>query len=93
MFQTNRLTILVPDNAVYTDLCCILGLDLSGTGLPEDVRALQWKDGSGHIEYVDSRHNLEITELPDWAINCLDVWEQELIKHPPIPPEMAANAE
>jgi len=71
--ETNRLAIIVPDNAVYTDLYCFVGLDLSQCNIPEEIHALQWKDEAGHIEYVDTRHNDDITELPEWALNCYNV--------------------
>ena len=82
MIETNRLTILFPDSLVVTDYCSFLDLDLSNAGAPPDVRCLQWLDGSGHIEYIDTRPNTQITELPNWAINCLNIWEQELDKSP-----------
>jgi hypothetical protein len=83
MFQTNRLTVLVPDNAVYTDVCCILNLDLSNAGIPENVRCLQWLSNAGHIEYNDGQHNTEIVELPAWANSCLEIWEESFKTNAP----------
>lgn len=71
--NTNRLAVIVEDGAVYTDSWCYVGLDLSQCNIPSDVHALQWQDNTGHIEYTDTRHNDDITELPDWAINCYNV--------------------
>lgn len=35
---------------------------------------LQYGQGSGWIEFRSSEPNQEITELPEWAINCYNVW-------------------
>ena len=93
MIQTKRLTIILPDNAVYTDNGCILDLDLSGCGIPDGVHALQWNNpvwktnsvmeqinqlpygqGSGWIEFASDDPNESITSLPNWAINCYNVY-------------------
>lgn len=74
--QTNRLTIIPTDRAVYTDVCTYVNLDLSSCGIPSDIHALQWMDNSGWLEFIGPSDNQVITELPEWAINCLNVWEQ-----------------
>lgn len=77
-----RLTIIPFDSFVAVD-----GdgshkpLDLSLCGIPVDVHALQWFDTQGWIEFVDGEPftpkppNQDITELPEWASNCVSVWE------------------
>lgn len=73
--ESNRLTIIVSDGAVYRDQGAISNLDLTNCGIPSDIHALQWLNGSGHIEYVGPDHNDPITELPQWALNCVALWE------------------
>jgi hypothetical protein len=73
--ESNRLTIIVDDGAVYRDQGTYLGLDLSSCGIPQDVHVLQWMTDTGWIEYQDTRPNLDISELPDWATSCISVWE------------------
>lgn len=76
MINSNRLTIIVDDGAVYKDDYVYLSLDLSDCGIPEDVHALQWMIDSGHIEYRNAiKLNLKITELPDWAYKCVEKWD------------------
>ena len=71
-----KLTIIVPDNAVYKDGLSFSNLDLSQCGIPELTHALQWNEIEGHIEYRNAvKPNEQITELPQWALNCLDVWQ------------------
>lgn len=78
IIETNRVTVLVPDGAVYLDQAVTLGLDLSNCGIPEDVRCMHWEDGAGEIQYVDTRPNLDITEIPQWALNCVQLWFREI---------------
>jgi len=75
--DSNRLTIIVDDRAVYRDQEAYVNLDISSCGIPEDVHALQWMTDSGWIEYRDTRLNLDITQLPDWAVACIAVWEEK----------------
>lgn len=72
--ETNRVTVLVPDGAVYLDQGTVIGLDLSNCGIPEDMRCMHWENGTGEIQYVDTRPNLVITEIPQWALNCVQLW-------------------
>ena len=87
-----RLTIIPSDGFVNVD-----GdpksqpLDLSGCGIPTDVHALQWYETRGWIEFSDDDDpftpkppNEDISELPQWANTCVQVWEQWT---PPAPPE------
>jgi len=65
-----RLTIIPSDGAVYIDVDVYLNLDLSF--IDPTVHALQWRDGAGWIEYENS-NNVQITELPDWAIEAMNL--------------------
>jgi len=51
MTTSNRVSVTVPDNTVYLDNITMINLDLSGCGIPEDVYAINFKDGVGDIEY------------------------------------------
>lgn len=75
--DTNRVTVLVPDGAVYLDQGVVIGLDLSACGIPEDMRCMHWDNGVGEIQYVDTRPNLDISEIPEWALNCVKLWFRE----------------
>lgn len=82
--SSQRLTIIPSDSTVYLDQGVFLDLDLSSCEIPEDVHALQYKPqlGFGWIEFVDpenpftetKRANEQLTEIPQWAINCVGVW-------------------
>ena len=86
-----RLTIIPSDGFVNVDgNPKFQPLDLSGCEIPTDVHALQWYDTRGWVEFNDPTDpfapkppNQEITELPQWANNCVQVWEQWT---PPAPP-------
>lgn len=67
-----KLTIIVPDSSVYVDE--VAYSDLSLIGIPANVRALQWQDTAGHIEFNDGTPNENITELPFWAEDAYNVW-------------------
>lgn len=76
-----RITIIPSDGAVYKDDICYAQLIWEGT--PASVHALQWFNDIGWIEYNDEipydNHkpaNETITELPQWALNALDAWEE-----------------
>ena len=89
-----KLIIIVEDNAVYVDGVMKasepLPLDLSKCGIPSNVHALQWKDTFGWIEFQDNpdgtkTDNESITELPKWALACVEVWESWTPYVPPLP--------
>lgn len=79
-----RLTIIPSDSAVYVDSVCKI-LDLSNCEIPVDVHALQWFETKGWIEFKDIDNdpftpkpaNELIEELPQWALNCYQVWLDE----------------
>lgn len=94
-----RLTIIPSDNFVSVD-----GdgsrqpLDLSVCGIPSEVHALQWFETRGWIEFTDDNDpftpkppNQEITELPDWANNCVAVWQAWTPPAPPPAPDQPAE--
>ena len=84
MINSNRLTIIPADGAVYLDAGVFIDLDLSSCGIPENIHALQWLNNKGHIEYVGHvEMNTDITELPAWAIKCVEEWEKANAIPPP----------
>ena len=89
-----KLTIIVEDKTVYVDgvprATVPLPLDLSQCGIPNNVWALQWKDTSGWIEFVDNPDgskppNESITVLPNWANACVNVYNAWTPYIPPPP--------
>jgi len=78
-----NLTIIQDDGAVYVDGPALAGLDLSTTGIPSNVHALQWKVNLGWIEFKDNSDftkpaNEIINVLPDWASNCVTVYNNQV---------------
>jgi len=74
-----KLTIIPSDGAVYKDGSSYSGLDLSV--VPSNIHALQWKNTTGWIEFVDNDdgtkpQNEQITALPDWVNACLTKWDE-----------------
>jgi len=82
-----RLTVIVADKSVYKNGSRYGELDLSF--VPSDVHALQWFNDNGWIEFVGDAANQSITQLPDWANQCVALWDEAdyLEKHPPAPSE------
>jgi hypothetical protein len=80
-----RLTIIPIDKTVYKDSKSWFDLDLSLCGIPDSVHALQWDGTSGWIEYKTNTENQAITELPDWALACLQKWEEADAPKAPVP--------
>ena len=75
-----KLTILIPDNAVYKNGVSYIGLDLSNCNIPANVWALQWNETKGWIEFQENDDgskpaNEPISELPSWANACVAVWD------------------
>ena len=89
-----KLTIIVQDKAVYVDgvmraSSAPMPLDLSSCGIPDNVWALQWKDTAGWIEFNDNPdgtkpQNEPITVLPEWANNCVAVYNAWTPAPPPV---------
>jgi hypothetical protein len=87
MMQTNRLTILVLDGTVYIDQGSYHDLDFSNCGIPEEIRALDWKDGRGELHHNDTTiHHIDINELPEWALLCVAKWEERYTEEQNQPP-------
>ena len=79
------LTIIPIDGNVKKDGVGYLELDLSSCGIPSNVRALQWQETSGWLEFWD-KQNEDITALPNWVDCCLSVWTVANTPVPPPPP-------
>ena len=66
-----RLIIVPDDGLVSIDNASKLNLTLSG--IPANVHALQWFDGdTGEIEFKDDTPNETIKSLPSWASTIAD---------------------
>lgn len=66
-------------NSVFKDGNTILNLNLT---IPENVVNLYWFGTSG---WIDSDIRTDITELPQWANDCMVKYE-EALPVPPVPP-------
>jgi len=88
------LTIIPVDGNVIKDGVGYLSLNLSSCAIPSNVRALQWRETLGWIEFWD-KQNEDITELPSWANSCLAVWQiaDDEAHQPPPPPSADQNKE
>jgi hypothetical protein len=84
------LTIIPVDGNVKKDGVGYLELDLSSCEIPPNVRALQWQDTSGWLEFWDQQ-NEDITALPSWVNCCLAVWTVANTPVPPSPPTVEEN--
>jgi hypothetical protein len=92
-----NLTIINEDNAVYVDGMALVGLDLSITGIPSNVHALQWKVNLGWIEFKDNSDftkpaNEVINVLPNWANNCVTVYNNQIAANQAATAEAEARA-
>ena len=92
-----NLTIINEDNAVYVDGLALAGLDLSTTGIPSNVHALQWKVNLGWIEFQDNSDftkpaNEVINTLPDWANNCVTIYNNQIAANQAAQAEAIAKA-
>ena len=84
------LTIIPVDGNVIKDRVGYTGLDLSSCNIPSNVRALQWRETLGWIEFWD-KQNEDITSLPSWVDCCLGVWTVANTPIPPTPPTASDN--
>jgi hypothetical protein len=87
-----RLTIIPSDNKVGIDNNFIVDLNLSVCSIPENIHALQWYETEGEVEFINNPdrtkpQNEIIQSLPEWALNCIQVWEAWTPPPPPPPPE------
>jgi hypothetical protein len=85
-----QLIIIPIDGNVKKDGVGYLTLDLSSCGIPSNVRALQWQETAGWIEFWD-KQNEDITSLPSWTDCCLAVWTVANTPVPPSPPTAEEN--
>jgi hypothetical protein len=84
------LTIIPIDGNVKKDGVGYIDLDLSSCAIPSNVRALQWQETSGWLEFWD-KQNEDITALPSWTDCCLAVWTVANTPIPPSPPTAEEN--
>ena len=85
-----QLTIIPIDGTVSENGKSYTQLDLSSCAIPANVRALQWKDTAGWLEFWD-KQNEDITELPSWVNCCLAKWTEANTPVPPSPPTAEDN--
>jgi hypothetical protein len=85
-----QLTIIPIDGTVSENGKSYINLDLSSCAIPSNVRALQWKDTAGWLEFWD-KQNEDITELPSWVNCCLAKWTEANTPVPPSPPTAEDN--
>lgn len=78
------LTIIPIDGNVQKDGVGYIDLDLSSCGIPSNIRALQWQETLGWLEFWD-KQNEDITSLPSWVNCCLDKWT---VANTPISPSL-----
>jgi hypothetical protein len=84
------LTIIPIDGNVIKDKVGYLDLNLSSCGIPSNVRALQWQETAGWLEFWDQQ-NENITALPSWVDCCLAAWTVANTPVPPSPPTAEEN--
>jgi hypothetical protein len=84
------LTIIPIDGNVTKDGVVYLELDLLSCAIPSNVRALQWRETSGWLEFWD-KQNEDITSLPSWVDCCLAAWTVANTPVPPNPPTAEEN--
>jgi hypothetical protein len=84
------LTIIPVDGNVRKDEVGYLDLNLSSCAIPSNVRALQWQETKGWVEFWDQQ-NENITALPSWVDCCLAAWTVANTPVPPSPPTAEEN--
>jgi hypothetical protein len=84
------LTIIPVDGNVTKDEVSYIKVDLSSCGIPSNIRALQWQETKGWLEFWD-QDNQDITELPSWVNCCLTKWTEANTPVPPSPPTAEQN--
>jgi hypothetical protein len=78
------LTIIPVDGNVSKDKVVYIDLDLSSCAIPSNIRALQWQETKGWVEFWD-KQNEDITELPSWVNCCLTKWDEANNPPPYVP--------
>jgi hypothetical protein len=84
------LTIIPVDGNVIKDKVGYIKLDLSSCTIPSNIRALQWQETKGWLEFWD-KQNEDITSLPSWVECCLAAWTAANTPVPPSPPTVEQN--
>lgn len=86
-----RLTIVPIDNNVIKDSVPLdTAIDLSSCAIPSNIRALQWRETSGWIEFWN-QDNQDITELPSWVACCVAKYDEAMAPKPPTPTTAEQN--
>lgn len=85
-----QITIIPTDGTVIENEKSYINLDLSSCGIPSNIRALQWQDTSGWLEFWDQQ-NENITSLPSWVDCCLAKWTEANTPVPPSPSTAEEN--
>ena len=85
-----ELTIIPIDGSVRKNGVEYIQLDLSSCAIPSNIRALQWQETLGWLEFWD-KQNEDITELPSWVDSCLSIWNVANTPVPPSPPTEEQN--
>jgi hypothetical protein len=67
-----KLTIIPSDESVGINGTTISNLTL--VGMPNNVHALQWEDSEGVIEHSDFTQSTLFSELPQWALDAVEVY-------------------
>lgn len=86
------LTIIPIDGNVKKNGVGYIELDLSSCAIPSNVRALQWQETNGWIEFWDEP-NQDVTTLPLWVNCCLTAWDEANNPPPPPPPSPPTTEE
>lgn len=73
-----QLTIIPSDKVVYIDSVSYGDIDMAWVPDIDEkkIRAVQWLDGSGEIEFVGPHQNLEITKLGVFE-NAVSLWNEK----------------
>jgi hypothetical protein len=85
-----QLTIIPIDGNVKKDEVGYIALDLSSCAIPSNIRALQWQETSGWLEFWNQQ-NENIMALPAWVDCCLAAWTVANTPVPPSPPTAEEN--
>ena len=75
-----KLSIIPIDGTVVKDGVAFVKLKFETCNIPSNINALQWQDSEGWIEDISPLvQNQKITQLPDWANLCLNLWEEQFM--------------
>jgi hypothetical protein len=75
-----KLSIIPIDGTVVKDGVSFIKLKFETCNIPSNVHALQWRGSEGWIEDVSPLvENQKITELPNWANQCLVLWKEQFM--------------